>query len=92
MEITDKTHEIFIIAKCGLVSMTGDKHIYVCSNGDLIFFYPALNVLRLHKVTERDTEHNMPIVNTKTFESEWKVNNNEDVEMALEMITGNIKD
>lgn len=86
MEIDIKTHEIFIESKCGLISMTNKEHVYDTPAGDLIFFLPQDNKITVNKVVGRNTALNMPIVDTKNTDSEWVINNNDDLKMALEMI------
>jgi hypothetical protein len=84
MEINKKTFEIFSYFKCGMVSMDGkEKHVYNTIKGDVLFFYPSRNKLTLNKVIGRDTEMNMPIVNTETNEKEWTVSNNQELCAAL---------
>ncbi len=86
MEINIKTHELFIESKCGLISMTPEEHIYDSPSEDLIFFYPKNNKIILRKITGRDYSLNMPIVDFKNNEGEWFVKDNEELEMALELM------
>lgn len=86
MEIDIRTHEIFIEHKCGLVHMTQEEHLYDSLSENLIFFYPKYNKMILHKIIGTDNEKNLPIVDTKSNESEWTVNNNEELEMALDLM------
>jgi hypothetical protein len=69
--------------------MSPEEHVYDSPSGDLIFFYPKSNKIILHKVIGRDTKQNMPIVDTKNKEGEWVVNNNEELEMALDLMFDN---
>jgi len=91
MEVSEKTHRIFIELKYGLVHMATEELLYNCpSSDDLIFFYPNKNKIALHKILGRDTDKNMPIINMTTPNIELTVKNNEDVKIALEIISGDI--
>ncbi len=86
MKCSTKTFSIFTRAKCGLVSMSNDKLVHDTVNGDIIFFYPFQNKLTLNKVTGRSEKFNMPIVETEINIKEWKVETNEQLEIALKEI------
>ena len=84
MEVDLKTHEIFINSKCGLISMTQELHVYDTFEGGMLFFYTHSNKITLNKIIGRSKVENMPIVDTKNSESEWKVCNNEELQLALD--------
>lgn len=91
MKVSEKTHRVFIELKYGLVHMASEEHLYKCpSSEDLLFFYPEKNKMSLHKIVGRDSNMNMPIINTQVPDSEWAVNNDDDIKMALEIIAGDI--
>lgn len=90
MNITSKTHEIFIELKYALVHMTSSEHLYQTPQNDLLFLYPEKNKMTLHKIVGRNLDFNMPIINFKSPDSEWNVKNDEEIKMALELLTGNI--
>ena len=90
MEVTSKTHEIFIELKYALVHMSTDEHLYQTPKNDLLFLYPEKDKMTLHKIIGRNLEFNMPIINVKSPDSEWVVKNDDDIKMALELLSGNI--
>jgi hypothetical protein len=90
MNVNDETLGLFPKFKCGLVHMLPKEHLYETPAGDLIFFYPELNKIKLNKIVGRDTTVNMPIVDTIDDKLEWIVNDNEELETALEIITENV--
>ena len=69
--------------------MTPEEHVYDSPSGDFIFFFPNKNKITTNKIIGRDKQQNMPIVDTKNNESEWSVSNNEELEMALELMFNN---
>ena len=89
MEIDNYTHEIFTNFKCGLISMTQEKHVYDTQKGDFLFFYPSRNKITINRVVGRTKKTNLPIVKTEINESEWEVNDNEELKMALDLINNN---
>jgi len=86
MECNEKTWDLFSKNKCGLISLSKEKVVHDTLSGDFLFFYPLSNKLTLNKNIGRDSELNMPIVNTKNSEKEWVVNSNADLEKALTQI------
>lgn len=88
MEPDINTYHIFSGSKCGLISMTQEKHVYDTQKGEFLFFYPKINKLTLHKITGINTEFNMPIVDFDN-EIDWKVSDNKELQIALDIINEN---
>ncbi len=86
MKCSTKTFSTFTNAKCGLVSMSKDKLVHDTPNGDILLFYPFQNKMTLNKVVGRSEEYNMPIIQTETNIKEWKIETNEQLEIALKEI------
>lgn len=89
MDIDIRTHEIFISSKCGLISMSKNEHVYDSPSGRFIFFYPKENKMTINKILEINEQTNMPIVSMKEIENEWSVSNNEELEIAVDIIVNN---
>ena len=85
MECNKETFGLFTKYKCGMVMMNGkEEQVYDTPHGDFLFFYPSRNLMTRNKVIGRDTELNMPIIQTSTNEYEWlNVNSNDALEKIL---------
>lgn len=83
MKCSTKTFSTFTNAKCGLVSMSKDKLVHDTPNGVILFFYPFQNKMTLNKVIGRSEEYNLPIIQKEIHIKEWKIENNEQLEIAL---------
>lgn len=57
--------------------------------GGLFFFYPKENKMTINKILEINEQTNMPIVSMKEIENEWSVSNNEELEIAVDIIVNN---
>jgi hypothetical protein len=69
--------------------MTKERIVYDTQKSDFIFFYPSKNRITVNRVIGRSKEENMPIISTDTNDSEWEIENNEELQIALDLINNN---
>lgn len=73
----------FAAHNCALISFNEEKIVFTTPQNDIIFFYPSRNKMTLNKVTGRDSNLNMPIVNTEINEKEWEIKDKNELNEAL---------